>query len=79
MRIQTFGFVLSTFFALTTAKLYKFNVVSILGEGYSIGVKYGNNVTPLNSSAFPLFTGEIEANNISKYKYVAYKNNEIVE
>jgi len=35
------------------AKLYKFNVVSILGEGYSLGVKYGNNEVPLNPTAFP--------------------------
>jgi len=26
-----------------------------------------------------VFTGEIEANNISRYKYVAYKDNVIVE
>jgi len=36
-----------------------------------LGVKYDNNVTPLTSSTFPLFTGSVEAPNINQYKYVA--------
>jgi len=30
-----------------------FNVISILGEGYSLGVKFNNNVVPLKPSTFP--------------------------
>jgi len=62
---------LFTLFALGKAKTYNFNVVSILGEGSSLGVKYGNTVTPLTASQFPLFTGVINADNIDEYKYVS--------
>jgi len=61
-------------------KNYTFNVVSILGEGYTMGVKYNNVVVPLNSTLFPLFTGSIEARNITEYTYVALdKKNKVVE
>jgi hypothetical protein len=45
-------------------------VVSIKGEGFNLGVKYGNEVKPLTASHFPLFSGAIEADNITNYKYV---------
>jgi len=35
------------------AKTYNFNVVSILGPSYTLGVKYGTNVKPLTSNTFP--------------------------
>ncbi|ORX78278.1 hypothetical protein BCR32DRAFT_270166 [Anaeromyces robustus] len=67
---------LSIFFALLSlgnAMLYQFNVVSIMGEGYSIGIKYnGNNYAQLTSTVFPLFSGTVNANNIDKYKYVIF-------
>ncbi|ORX52081.1 hypothetical protein BCR36DRAFT_33171 [Piromyces finnis] len=81
MKIQNFGIVLSTtLFAFCNAKKYNFNVVSILGTGYSMGVKYDENVVPLQSTLFPLFKGEVEANSINQYKYVALDNkNNIIE
>jgi len=53
------------------AKEYQFKVVSILGEGSLMGVKYGDEVTPLTPQPFPLFTGTINTDNINEYKYVA--------
>jgi len=41
---------------------YTFNVVSILGEGYTMGVKYGKKVFELEPSVFPC-----------KYIYIYYK------
>jgi len=60
---------------------FKFNVVSILGKDYSMGVKYGNNiVVPLNISTYPLYTGTIEDENLSQYKYVALNSkNKVVK
>ncbi|ORX52080.1 hypothetical protein BCR36DRAFT_217567, partial [Piromyces finnis] len=59
---------------------YKFNVVSILGEGYSMGVKANGRVIPLKNKLFPLFTGSIKDEPITEYKYVALnENNEVVE
>eukprot|EP00833_Pecoramyces_ruminatium_P011498 jgi/Orpsp1_1/1185530/evm.model.c7180000094265.1 len=58
---------------------YHFSVVSILGEGYTMGVKYGDNVVPLDIALFPLYNGTIHAENLKEYKYVALnKKNEIV-
>ncbi|OUM63507.1 hypothetical protein PIROE2DRAFT_9924 [Piromyces sp. E2] len=58
----------------------KFNVVSILKDEYKIGVMYGDKVIPLNSTLFPLFSGIINGENISEYKYVVLdSNNEVVE
>ncbi|OUM56353.1 hypothetical protein PIROE2DRAFT_19067, partial [Piromyces sp. E2] len=47
-----------------------FNVVSINGEGSLLGVKYGDVVVPLTATNFPLFSGQVEADNITNYKYV---------
>jgi len=71
MKIKFLGLSLASLFALSEAKKYEFKVVSIMGEGYSMGVKYGTTVTPLTASTFPLFTGSVEADNITQYKYVA--------
>ncbi|ORX44689.1 hypothetical protein BCR36DRAFT_586054 [Piromyces finnis] len=70
MKIKRIALFFSTIFALGNAKNYNFKVVSLSGENYSIGVKYGNEIKPLFSDNFPLFTGTIEADNIDKYKYV---------
>jgi len=72
MKIKFLEIALSLFLALGEAKQYKFNVVSILGEGSSLGVKYGETVTKLPETTFPLFSGTVEADNISQYKYVAF-------
>jgi len=74
MRIKSFGISLFSLFALSKANNYVFNVVSILGEGSSLGVKYGDTVTPLNPVLFPLFNGTITADNIKEYKYVSLDN-----
>ncbi|OUM63746.1 hypothetical protein PIROE2DRAFT_20635 [Piromyces sp. E2] len=80
MKIKSFGIALSTLFAFATAKPHYFNVVSILGEGSKLGVKYGGVVQPLTPSPFPLFTGVIEADNISQYNYVSLgANNMVIE
>jgi len=71
MKIKSLGITLFSLFALGKAKNFNFNVVSILGEGSSLGVKYGNTVTPLTASQFPLFTGVVNADNIDEYKYVS--------
>ncbi|OUM68974.1 hypothetical protein PIROE2DRAFT_3203 [Piromyces sp. E2] len=71
MKIKILGLTLSSLLALTNAKSYYFNVVSILGSGSLMGVKYGTTVQPLTSSVFPLFTGTVEADNITTYKYVS--------
>ncbi|ORX44694.1 hypothetical protein BCR36DRAFT_334320 [Piromyces finnis] len=75
MKVKFFGIILSSFVALGKAKNYSFNVVSILGEGSSIGVKYGDVIKPLTVSHFPLFSGSIEADNIDVYKYVSLDSN----
>ncbi|OUM65802.1 hypothetical protein PIROE2DRAFT_7128 [Piromyces sp. E2] len=71
MNVKTFVIIIASLFSLGNAKNYDFKVVSILGEGYSLGVKYNNQVYPLKSTLFPLFTGTVNANNIKEYKYVA--------
>jgi len=75
MNIKYLGVVLSSLLALGHAKKYDFKVVSILGQGSSLGVKYGNTVKPLNATYFPLFQGSIEADKIEKYKYVSLDAN----
>jgi len=80
MKINSFGIVLSSIIALAKAKQYTFNVVSILGEGSSLGVKYGETVKPLTPSLFPLFTGTVEADDIKEYHYVSLdSNNQVIE
>jgi hypothetical protein len=71
MKIKILGLSIISSFVLCQAKEYNFNVVSILGEGSTLGVKYGENVKPLTATHFPLFSGSIDADNITQYKYVA--------
>jgi len=71
MNIKYLSIALSSLLALVQAKNYEFKVVSILGEGSSLGVKYGDTVKPLNATHFPLFTGSFEADKIEDYKYVS--------
>ncbi|OUM68980.1 hypothetical protein PIROE2DRAFT_3213 [Piromyces sp. E2] len=71
MKIKSICLSLASLIALSEAKSHTFKVISIMGEGYSMGVKYGTTVKPLTSSIFPLFTGNVEADNITQYKYVA--------
>jgi len=72
MEIKIFTFVLVSFllFTYVKAKIYNFNVVSLSGIGYTLGVKYNNQIANLSSTYFPLFTGTVNADNIDKYKYV---------
>ncbi|OUM63741.1 hypothetical protein PIROE2DRAFT_20632 [Piromyces sp. E2] len=78
MKIKFFGIALSSIIAFANAKQHYFNVVSILGEGSKLGVKYGNVVQPLTPSPFPLFSGVIEADNINDYHYVSLDINNMV-
>ncbi|ORX79365.1 hypothetical protein BCR32DRAFT_246451 [Anaeromyces robustus] len=71
MKIKFFSIFISSLFALGKAYNYNFNVVSILGEGYSLGVKIENTIYSLEPTLFPLFNGTITADYISEYKYVA--------
>jgi len=70
MKIILFEILLA-FLSLVNANRYSFRVVSILGQGSSLGVKYGDQVHPLAPFPFPLFIGSVEAQNLSEYKYVA--------
>ncbi|ORX42556.1 hypothetical protein BCR36DRAFT_337329 [Piromyces finnis] len=80
MRIRSFGIIISSVVTLVNAKSHFFNVISILGEGSSIGVKYNGIVKPLAVSTFPLFKGTIEADDIKEYKYVSLdSNNNVLE
>ncbi|ORX52082.1 hypothetical protein BCR36DRAFT_411535 [Piromyces finnis] len=80
MKVKLLGIIISSLLAFNTATPFNFNVVSNLGEGYNLGVKYNNKVVPLDSSEFPLFKGTIEDNNLSNYKYVAIDNsNKVVK
>ncbi|ORX44691.1 hypothetical protein BCR36DRAFT_359411 [Piromyces finnis] len=81
MKISSFGLSLASLFALVNAKNYNFNVVSILGEGYSLGVKFNNEIKPLNPVLFPLFNGTVVSDDdIKEYKYVALnQQNQIIE
>jgi len=80
MKMKSFGLILSSLIALSQAKQFTFNVVSILGEGSSLGVKYGETVKPLTSDHFPLFTGNVEADDIKEYHYVALDaTNKVIE
>jgi len=79
MEIIIFGF-LFVFITLVNAKRYDFRVVSILGQGSSLGIKYGNNVQPLTPSPFPLFIGSVETDTLNEYKYVALdQSNNVIE
>jgi len=74
MNIKLLGLTLASLLSLGEAKKYEFNVVSILGKGYTLGVRVGDVEQRLTSTIFPLFTGSVEANN-DKYRYVAYDGN----
>ncbi|OUM68975.1 hypothetical protein PIROE2DRAFT_68637 [Piromyces sp. E2] len=71
MRINSLTLALASLISICEAKKFDFNVISIMGDSISLAVKYDNNLVPLTTSFFPVFTGSIEADNISKYKYVA--------
>ncbi|OUM63743.1 hypothetical protein PIROE2DRAFT_20634 [Piromyces sp. E2] len=80
MKVNFFGIALSSIIAFANAKPHYFNVVTILGEGSILGVKYNNIVQPLTPSPFPLFSGVIEADNISQYQYVSLDSaNNVIE
>jgi len=70
MKLNILGLSIASLIAYCEAKTFNFNVVSIKGEGFNLGVKFGNEVKPLNDTNFPLFSGAVEANDITKYKYV---------
>lgn len=70
MKLNILGLSLTSLVTLCQAKTFNFNVVSVKGEGFNLGVKYGNEVKPLTASYFPLFSGDVEAEDITKYKYV---------
>jgi len=70
MKLNILGLSIASLIAYCEAKTFNFNVVSIKGEGFNLGVKYNNEVKPLNATHFPLFSGSVEADNITKYKYV---------
>jgi len=75
MKFNSIIYTLASFIALGEAKKYNFNVISIMGDSVSLGVKFDNNVVPLTSTNFPLFTGSVEADNISQFNYVAIDGN----
>jgi len=70
MKIKSIALTIFSYIALGNANKYDFKVVSIKGENVALGVKYNNNIAPLVATQFPLFSGSVEADNISKYKYV---------
>jgi len=43
----------NTFFLKKKGKTFNFNVVSIKGESFNLGVKYGNEIVPLTATHFP--------------------------
>ncbi|ORX44693.1 hypothetical protein BCR36DRAFT_414927 [Piromyces finnis] len=73
MKLNTYSIFifLISIFPTILAKEYSFRVVSILGKGFDLGVKYGDRVEKLSSDKFPLFIGVVNADNISQYQYVA--------
>ncbi|ORX44688.1 coth-domain-containing protein, partial [Piromyces finnis] len=83
MLLKYLGVFFSALTAISNAKTFNFNVVSILGEGYIMGVKYDTNEIPipLTSTTFPLFKGSISVPTLTKYKYVALEptTNKIIE
>jgi len=79
MNLNYILFTLAALISFVKATKYTFNVVSILGEGYTLGVKYNKKVVELKSTVFPLFNGTIKADHINKYKYVALKDGKVVE
>ncbi|OUM68970.1 hypothetical protein PIROE2DRAFT_19777 [Piromyces sp. E2] len=70
MNIKLTGFVLSTLIALGEAAQYTFNVVSIYPPYMSVFVKYNGIETQLTEKVFPLYSGTVTADNITKYSYV---------
>jgi len=70
MKSKILSIAISTLFAFANAKMHIFNVVSLSGDEYTLGVKYNGQVVPLTVSTFPLFTGIINVDKIDKYKYV---------
>jgi len=71
MNFKLFSLVLSYFVSLVFAKEYNFYVISIFGKGITLGVKYGDKIEKLSNEKYPLFTGKVEADEITKYQYVA--------
>jgi len=79
MKIIIFEILLA-FLSLVNANRYSFKVISILGQGSSLGVKYGDQVQPLVPFPFPLFIGSIETQNLKEYKYVALdESNNVID
>jgi len=79
MKVKLFVLILSLL-NISYAKVYKFNVVSLSNPNRIIGVKYNNQLTQLTTSAFPLFTGTVNADKIDNYKYVVMeKDGKVIE
>jgi len=53
MNLNYILFTLAALISFVKATKYTFNVVSILGEGYTLGVKYNKKVVELKSTVFP--------------------------
>ncbi|ORX85861.1 hypothetical protein BCR32DRAFT_290428 [Anaeromyces robustus] len=71
MKIKIFGFtIVSTLLSIVNAKVYNFKAVSLSNNEYILGVKHDDVIDQMTPAAFPLFTAQIEADNISNYKYV---------
>jgi hypothetical protein len=70
MKLQTFSLALSSLVALANAATWQFNVVSIAGTAFDMGIKYENKVTKMTSEIYPLYTTKIESGASKTYKYV---------
>ncbi|ORX67708.1 hypothetical protein BCR32DRAFT_250411 [Anaeromyces robustus] len=80
MKFELLPFALSCLTAFIKAESWKFNVVSIKGPSYDIGLKYNNKVLKMEPSVFPLFTTTIESESSKNYKYVLLdKDGNVVE
>jgi len=53
MKIKTISLALSSVVAFVNAASWKFNVVSIMGTDYDMGVKYNNKVVKMTSEVYP--------------------------
>jgi len=80
MKLNILGLGLTSLIAFCEGKTFNFNVVSIKGESFNLGVKYGNEIVPLTATHFPLFSGKIEADDITNYQYVVLDStNSVIE
>jgi len=71
MRIKIFGYTLaSTLLSIVKAKVYNFKAVSLSSPDYNLGIKHDDVIDQMTLAAFPLFSAQIETNNIGNYKYV---------